>query len=81
MIHLNGKGMKSKIIQVLATEHGLSLKEVEKIVNSQFKCVADTMREKEFDSVRLLKFGVFRVIPGRVKYVTDAKRKSTGDRS
>jgi hypothetical protein len=36
------------------------------------------MAEGKFDGVRLPRFGIFRVKPGRIKYVTDAKRKSTG---
>jgi len=73
--------MEKKIIQILATKHELPLKEVNRIVNSQFKCVAETMREGDFEKVRLPKFGSFRAKKLRIKHVTDAKRKSTGNRS
>ena len=81
MILLNGTDMRSKIVQVLATKHGLSLKDVDKIVNSQFRCVSDTMKEGKFDEVRLPRFGIFKALPGRIKHVTNAKRKSSGGRS
>jgi len=71
---------KRKLIQLLATEYDLPLNEVEKIVNSQFKLVAKTMSEGRFEAVRLPFFGVFRVNKNRVKYITDAKKKSTADK-
>lgn len=67
---------KKELIQLLATEYSLPLKEVEKIVTSQFKLVAKTMSKGDFESVRLPFFGVFRVKKSRVKYVNDAKRRS-----
>jgi nucleoid DNA-binding protein len=70
-----------KIIHLLATKHGLPLKEVKKIIKSQFKCVSQTMAEGKFESVRLPKFGIFRVKPGRLKHINNAKRKSTGTKS
>lgn len=70
--------MRDKIIQLLATKHSLSLKEVNKIVNSQFKCVSKVMMKGDFDPIRLPRFGLFRAKKLRIKYVTDAKRKSTG---
>lgn len=73
--------MKDKVIQILATEHGLSLKEINKIVNSQFKCVAQTMIKGDFDPIRLPRFGLFRAKKLRIKYVTDAKRKSARTKS
>jgi len=73
-------GEKKKLIQLLATEHDLPLNEVEKIVNSQFKLVAKTMSEGRFEAVRLPFFGVFRVKKSRLKYINDAKRKSTTDK-
>ena len=67
---------KKELIQLLATKYSLPLKEVEKIVNSQFKLVAKTMSEGDFESIRIPFFGVFRVKKSRVKYINDAKRKS-----
>ncbi len=68
---------KRELIQILATEYKLPLKEVEKIVNSQFKLAAKTMSEGKFEAIRCPSFGVFKVKPGRLKYLNDAKRKST----
>ena len=67
---------KKELIQLLATEYNLPLKEVERVINSQFKLVAKTMSEGNFESIRLPFFGVFRVKKSRVKYINDAKRKS-----
>jgi nucleoid DNA-binding protein len=69
------KGKKA-LIQILATKHNLPLKEVEKIINSQFKLAATTMSEGKFETIRLPLFGIFTVKPGRLKYLNDAKRKS-----
>ena len=73
--------MKDKIIHLLATKHELSLKETNKIVNSQFKCVSKTMIKGDFDPIRLPRLGLFRAKKLRIKYVTDAKRKSTRTKS
>jgi nucleoid DNA-binding protein len=71
---------KKKLIQLLATKYDLPLNEVHKIVNSQFKLVAKTMSEGNLESIRLPFFGLFKVNKNRVKYVTDAKRKSSSNK-
>ena len=52
---------KRELIQILATKYNLPLKEVEKVVNSQFKLAAKTMSEGKFEAIRLPSFGVLRV--------------------
>lgn len=74
------KKIKKEIIQQLATKHGIEVKEVEKIVSSQFRLVEKTMAEGNFEAVRLPFFGVFRAKPGRIKHVNNAKRKATENR-
>ena len=69
---------KKELIQLLATEHHLSLGEVKKIVSSQFALVVETIQEGKFDAVRLPLFGVFRAKPSRIKYINDVKRKAAG---
>lgn len=63
------------IIQLLATEYDLPLQEVEKIVYSQFQLVANTMSSGSLDTIRLPLLGRFHVRPGRVKKVTEKKKK------
>jgi len=59
-----------KIYQEVATEMGLSKKDVRSIAESQFVFVADTMREKELKDVRLQFFGLFKVKPGRLQHLS-----------
>ena len=71
---------KKELIQLIATEYGLPLQEVEKIVSSQFKLVAKTMAEGKFEAIRLPFFGVFKAKPGRIKSLKNVKRKTTKPR-
>jgi nucleoid DNA-binding protein len=66
---------KKIIIQILATKYNLPLKEVENIINSQFKFVDKIMRTGNFDGVRLPYFGKFSVNPGRVKHINKLNEK------
>ena len=85
---LNGKQKRmakgrKELIQVLATEYELPLKEVSKITSTQFRLIAETMAEGKYESVRCPYLGVFRVKPGRLKNQKkrmDAKRKTTKPR-
>ena len=62
--------MKEKnIIHKLATKYNLPLKEVEKIIFSQFKFVSKIMSDGNFDTIRLPYFGKFHVNKGRLKYI------------
>lgn len=64
-----------KIYQEVATEMGLSKKDVRSIAESQFVFVADTMREKDLNDVRLQFFGVFKVKPGRLKHLSEGSKE------
>ena len=55
---------KTEIIQLLATKYNLPLREISKIVDSQFSVLAATMASQKYESVRLPLFGVFKVRPG-----------------
>ena len=62
--------MNEKIlIQKLASKYNLPIKTVENIVYSQFKFVAEIMKEGKFDMVRLPYFGKFHVHKNRLKYI------------
>tara|TARA_R110002073_G_scaffold237713_1_gene398750 strand:- start:475 stop:684 length:210 start_codon:yes stop_codon:yes gene_type:complete len=64
--------MKEKIIiQKLASEYNLSLQKVEEAVYFQFKYVAEVIRAKEFESVRLPFLGKFHVRKGRLKHLNE----------
>ena len=54
---------KTEIIQLLATKYNLPLREISKIVDSQFSVLAATMASQKYESVRLPLFGVFKVRP------------------
>lgn len=69
---------KKELIQLLATEYGLPLREVKKIVSSQFVLVVETIQEGKFEAVRLPFFGVFRAKPSRIKHIENVKRKAVG---
>ena len=66
---------KKEIIQILATKYNIPLAQVESAVNYQFifplAYVAKTMKEGNFESVRLPKFGKFSAKPGRIKYIQE----------
>ena len=62
---------REKLIQETAKEMGLSVAETRKIVNSQFTHAAEVMRRGEFEAVRLLYLGKFRVKPKRLKAFND----------
>ena len=58
-------------IEILAKEYKLPSHVVEKIFTSQFKFVAETMKEGNFDSVRLQYLGVFGVKPARLRHIEE----------
>lgn len=66
---------KKIIIQILATKYNLPLKEVENIINSQFKFVDKIIRQGNFDGIRLPYFGKFSVNPNRVKHINKLNEK------
>jgi nucleoid DNA-binding protein len=67
---------KTEIIQLLATKYNLPLREITKIVDSQFAVVALTMKAKEYESVRLPMFGVFKVRPESIYNANLHKHKT-----
>ena len=59
-----------QLIREIAQKEGLTIKQVDEIVFSFFRFTSKAMGEGdrqnlEFDQIRLLKFGVFKVKPGR----------------
>tara|TARA_R100000781_G_C3983895_1_gene94511 strand:+ start:18 stop:260 length:243 start_codon:yes stop_codon:yes gene_type:complete len=68
---------KKEIIYFLANKYNLSLKEIETIVNSQFKYTALVMRHGSFSTVKLPYFGKFTVNKNRVKHINKLKNEST----
>ncbi len=63
-----------KIYGEIATEMGLSKKDVRSIAESQFVFVANTIREKELNDVRLQFFGLFKVKPGRLQHLSEGSK-------
>ncbi len=72
-----GKDRK-EIIYFLADRYDLSTKQVQKIIEHQFKYVTKIMRKGDFDTVRLPYFGKFAVNPKRVKHINNLKKKKDG---
>lgn len=70
--------MRSKrtraLIRKIAEEEGLTIKQVDDIVNSFFRFTVKQMsqgdrKNLEYSSIRLFKFGVFKVKEGRKQYL------------
>lgn len=59
----------------IAKEKGISMKEVELAVSSQFSLVRKVMKKGDFEQVRLPFFGRFWVKPTRKKYM-DLRKKA-----
>ena len=68
---------KKTIIQTLATKYKLPLKEIEQIINYQFKFVSKIMKEGNFESIRLPYFGKFSVNKKRIEYINKLKNGNT----
>tara|TARA_R110002020_G_scaffold447227_1_gene659585 strand:- start:452 stop:691 length:240 start_codon:yes stop_codon:yes gene_type:complete len=68
---------RKEIIYFLANKYDIPLKQVEKVVNSQFKYAAIVMKHGNFATVKLPYFGKFTVNENRVKYITKLKNEST----
>ena len=66
---------KGEIIHFLANKYNLSIKEVEKIVEHQFKFVSTKMADKSFSTIRLPYFGKFTVDLRRVKHLNEKTNK------
>ena len=66
---------KKEITYFLANKYNLPIKEIEGIINSQFKFIKNIMEEGKFDTVRLPYFGKFTVNLGRVKHINRLKNE------
>ena len=66
---------KEEIIYYLANKYDLTLKQVEEIINSQFKFVAKIIKKGKFDTIRLPYFGKFIVDKNRVKHINKLKHE------
>lgn len=64
----------NNIIKKIAGRLGVDEEIVEKAVRTQFKFVADTIQEGEFQSVHLHYWGKFAVRPGALKRLDDKQR-------
>jgi len=64
-----------KVYQEIATEMGLSRREIRSIAESQFVFVSKTMQEQDLNDVRLQYFGVFKVKPGRLQYLPEDRKE------
>ncbi len=69
------------IVKRIAEKEGLSVKQVEDIVYSFFRYTSKRMKEgnkvtHEFKTIRLFKFGMFKVKPGRIKHLKIIHEKS-----
>jgi nucleoid DNA-binding protein len=66
---------RKEIIYFLANRYDLSLQEVERIVDFQFKFVAKIMGEGVDNTVRLPYFGKFKADKRRVMYLNKLKKE------
>ena len=68
---------RKTIIQTLATKYKLPLKEIEQMINYQFKFVSKIMKTGNFDAVRLPYFGKFSAKKKRIEYINKLKNGNT----
>lgn len=66
---------KQEIIYLLANKYNLPLKDVEEIVDYQFKFIARIMKKGNFDTIRLPYFGKFTVDKNRLKHINKKNSK------
>ena len=66
---------REEIIYHLANKYNLTVKQVEQIVNSQFKFIANTIKEGKFKTIRLPYFGKFTVNKNRLKHINKLKNE------
>lgn len=66
---------KKEIIEYLADKYDLSIEDIEKIVNYQFKFVSKIMAKGEFDTIRIPYLGKFIVNKNRVKHINRLKNE------
>ena len=66
---------KKEIIEYLADRYEISTKEVNKIVNHQFKFISKIIAKGKFDTIRLPYLGKFIVNKNRVKHINRLKNE------
>jgi len=66
---------KKEIIYALSVKYSKSLKEIEEIVNHQFKFTSMIISSGDFETVRLPYFGKFTVDKRRVKHINRLKNE------
>jgi len=69
-------------MQETATEHGVRPSQVKEVADSMFDFVAEVMSEGDrkrldFPEIRLMKWGVFKVKPGRKKHFKKIRDEKT----
>ena len=65
---------KKEIIYFLANKYNIPLKNIEKIIDAQFKFVSVVMsKDRMFDTVKLPYFGKFTVNKKRVEHINKLK--------
>lgn len=64
-----------KIYQEVAEEMGLRRVQVRDIAESQFSFISKTIRAKDLNDIRLQFWGVFKVKPARLKYLSEEAKK------
>jgi nucleoid DNA-binding protein len=71
---------KSEIVQLLATEYNLPLKEIELIIDSQFRLTARTMSNQPGRKIRLPSLGSFEMNDKQMrKFNAQGKTAYTGE--
>lgn len=63
--------LKDEIIEKLSTKYHLSKKEIQEVVDYQFRFTADTIKRGNLDSVRLPYFGIFKPNLKRKKHLDE----------
>jgi nucleoid DNA-binding protein len=71
---------KQEIIYFLANKYDLPLKEVDEIINHQFKFVARIIKKGNFDTIRLPYFGKFIVNKNRLKHINEKTNKKNSEK-
>ena len=64
-----------KKYEELAKKHGRPIEEIQKICDSQFEFVKETMRKGEDEPIRLQYLGVFQVKPNRRELVEKRRQR------
>ena len=66
---------KKEIIEHLSDKYDLPIKDIEKIVNHQFKFVSKIINKGKFDTIRIPYLGKFIVNKNRVKHINRLKNE------